>query len=340
MELSTLLDPYPCIRDIPGSNTWISVHEILNGDSNERKFRVKNQNSQRFMIRLAKNTLYDRKKNEFEYMKRIHELEVPIPQPIAFGICDGGKSIYTMLSWIYGDSDPKRLAALPKEIQYMLGIEAGKFLKTIHYNMFINCLDYWYGEMDDRIKKFQTYCKRGTLNNACSIKIIDYLKENQSLVANQPQTLLHGDFHMDNFVLSYENNFNLIDFEKCAIGDPMADMGPMISRMRQISLPFMIGVLDCYFNYQINVQELRLIAFYASMYALEQMVVTARRGDAEHYQAAFERAKILVKDYNGLKSFVPAWYKLMPPFRPKKRMSGKKDAEIRDPEEDEDNLPE
>lgn len=62
----------------------------------------------------------------------MYRLDIPMPSPIDFGICNGGASVYTLLSWIEGEEAEKVIPKLPAENQYLLGKESGKILRKIH----------------------------------------------------------------------------------------------------------------------------------------------------------------------------------------------------------------
>jgi hypothetical protein len=115
--------------------------------------------------------------------------------------------------------------------------------------------------------------------------------------------------------MSFENKLHLIDFEKWNYGDPISDLGPMVARMHEISVPFMVGVLDCYFNFQIGVHELRLLAFFAAIDVLEG-VVQAAKNAPDKMPDALSAARNLVRDYNQFRSIVPMWYKRLPEIKP------------------------
>ena len=309
-----ILNAYPFLKDIPGADQWVSLYQISDGDSPDLKFRVKDKDHQRYLVRLTDRLQYDRKKSEFELLQLIFARQVPIPRPVRFGLCNQGQSIFTMSEWIYGKAGAEHLIRQPGEDQYAQGIDAAVYLKTIHGSMAPPQSNNWPILINRKIIHMRHVCRERQIRAACADKLLDYLAAQSNLVANRPLSLLHGDFHIGNMVMTFENSLHLIDFEKWKFGDPISDMGPMVARMHAVSVPFMMGVLDCYFNFQISVQELRLLAFYAAIDAVA-CIVWAAETSPDRLPGALLQARNLLKDYNHFRSIVPIWYKRLPEIK-------------------------
>jgi len=65
-------------------------------------------------------------------MKQVAALGVPMSQPIDFGICDNGKSVYSLLTWCDGEDAETILPRLTETEQYVLGIKSGDILRLAH----------------------------------------------------------------------------------------------------------------------------------------------------------------------------------------------------------------
>lgn len=310
-----LINSYPFLQDIPGADQWVTLHQISDGDSPDLKFRVKDKNNQRYLVRLTDHKHYDRKKTEFEHMTLIYARQVPVPRPVRFGLCNQGKSIFMISDWIYGKAASELLVRQPAEDQYEQGILAALYLKTIHSSSNPPQAKAWVAMIERKIQSLRQACKFYQIRSSCVAKLLDFLTEQSTLCENRPVMLVHGDFHIDNMVMSFENKLHLIDFEKWNYGDPISDLGPMVARMHDISVPFMVGVLDSYFNFQIGVHELRLLAFFAAIDVLENLVEAAKNAP-DKIPDALNAARCLMRDYNQFRSIVPMWYKRLPEIKP------------------------
>jgi len=72
------------------------------------------------LLRVADISEYERKKTEFEMMKQVAALGVPMSQPLDFGICYNGKSVYSLLKWCDGEDADIALPRLTETEQYWL----------------------------------------------------------------------------------------------------------------------------------------------------------------------------------------------------------------------------
>jgi aminoglycoside phosphotransferase (APT) family kinase protein len=212
---------------------------------------------------------------------------------------------------LYGRSGQDELINLDRYKQYELGIEAGLNLKLIH------CCPIpprqqssW---ADCQVKRWRIFqdayrCRRHKI--AYEQKIFSLIKNYIPLLVDRPQRLLHGGFHTDNIVLSYECSLSLIDFDSWQYGDPLFDLANVLTRIRHVSLPYAIGILDCYFAFEISDYELRLLTLYGAMDLIEQ-VVAARTKSNEAIETALERVQVFLRDLQGCKNICPSWYKRM-----------------------------
>ena len=109
----------------------INVKEPINkGWSDDNKYCVTDENGKKYLLRVSVIEQYDSKKAEFDMMKKISSLGVPMCQPLEFGICDEG--VYSLQSWIDGTDADEVISTLSDTQQYSYGIDAGRILKKIH----------------------------------------------------------------------------------------------------------------------------------------------------------------------------------------------------------------
>ncbi|MCL2434024.1 MAG: phosphotransferase, partial [Clostridia bacterium] len=75
---------------------------INRGWSQDKKYYVETPDGQRMLLRVSDAAEYDRKKTEYEMMKRAYEHGIVTPKPIDFGLCSEGKSVYSLSGWLDG----------------------------------------------------------------------------------------------------------------------------------------------------------------------------------------------------------------------------------------------
>lgn len=109
---------------------FISKCPINKGWSGDKKYCVTDENGRQYLLRVSDAAQYDTKKSEFNMMKQVVDLSVPMCQPIEFGVCDEG--VYSIQSWIDGVDAEEIISTLLDTEQYVYGLEAGRILRKIH----------------------------------------------------------------------------------------------------------------------------------------------------------------------------------------------------------------
>ena len=120
------------MQDIPLYSSFKSIEPLNKGWSDDKKFYIETYDNKKLLLRLSDISLYERKKNDFEIMKKVSSLGVPMSIPIAFGTCNNGASVYYLLSWIDGEDAETLIPRLSLLEQYKLGLKSGELLKIIH----------------------------------------------------------------------------------------------------------------------------------------------------------------------------------------------------------------
>jgi aminoglycoside phosphotransferase (APT) family kinase protein len=198
--------------------------ELLNkGWSSDKKYVVETADGERFLLRIADVAEYERKKLEFENMQRVVTLGIPMQQPVEFGVCNDGKSVYLLLTWVDGEDLEPKLPLLTETEQYVLGMKTGDMLRKIHSIPSPENIDRWetryFAVMDER---FAAYENEGVPFDGCNA-ILAYLEDNRHLLANRPQCRIHGDCHEGNLILSADGELSLVDWHTMdfeSIADP------------------------------------------------------------------------------------------------------------------------
>lgn len=178
---------------------FVTKESINKGWSSDKKYCVTDENGTRYLLRVSDIAQHDTKQSEFNMMKQVASLGVPMCQPIEFGTCDEG--VYSIQSWIDGDDAEEIMSAQSDTEQYVYGLEAGRILRKIHSIPALDTQEDWEirfnRKMDYKIKKY----------GECPIKyengqaFIDYINENRHLLKDRPQVYQHGDYHIGNMMI-------------------------------------------------------------------------------------------------------------------------------------------
>ena len=119
-------------KEIPHSTDWISVEKITKGWSSDSKYLIQTTNGEWLMLRISDISQLDAKKKEYCIISKYATLGFSMSQLVDFGICNGGKNVYILLTWVEGRDLEEVLPNLSETEQYLLGREAGTILKKIH----------------------------------------------------------------------------------------------------------------------------------------------------------------------------------------------------------------
>jgi aminoglycoside phosphotransferase (APT) family kinase protein len=284
------------------------VKPLDKGLSSDKKYYIETVDGQRLLIRLNDIAEYDRKKTMFEMMKRAAALGVHMPQPVEFGVCDDGKSVYQLLTWCDGEDAEAVLPKLPEAEQYKLGLKSGEILRKIHSISAPDNLEDWsfrYIEVNgDRIKAF----------NKCGVQIegseciLRYFEENKHLLNGRPQCFHHGDYHNGNFLITDKHDLFVIDWELLDYGN-FADPWEEFNRIgnSEIIPHFVTGQLHGYFGGEPPAEFWRLLALYLSAGAL-MLVTWAFYMQQNELEYSIQNANNVLRWFDNMNNPVPAWY--------------------------------
>lgn len=188
---------------------FLTKEPINKGWSNDKKYCITDKNGTQYLLRVSDLAEHDKKQSEFNMIKQVSALGVPMCQPIEFGVCDEG--VYSIQSWIDGADAEEIIPTLSDTEQYVYGLEAGRILRKIHSIPAPAMQEDWEirfnRKMDYKIKKY-TECPMKYENGQA---FIDYINENRYLLKDRPQTYQHGDYHIGNMMIGSDKKlYNLL----------------------------------------------------------------------------------------------------------------------------------
>ena len=284
---------------------FVTKEPINKGWSKDKKYCVTDENGNRYLLRVSDIAEYDKKQSEFNMMKQVSALGVPMCQPIKFGVCDEG--VYSIQSWIDGADAEKVIPTLSDTEQYVYGLEAGRILKKIHSIPAPETQEDWEihfnRKMDYKINKY-TECPLKYENGQA---FIDYINESLYLLKGRPQTYQHGDYHIGNMMIGRDGKLYIIDFNRNDYGDPWEEFNRIVW-VSQKSSCFASGMVNGYFDNDVPMAFWKLLALYISSNTLSSLPWAIPFGE-EQIQVMVNQAKEVLSWYDNMKNPVPTWYK-------------------------------
>lgn len=294
------------MQSIKDYNTFKKIELINKGWSADQKYYIETTDNEKRLLRIASISEYDKKKAEFEIMKQVAALGVTMSQPLDFGICHNGESVYSLFTWCEGQDAGDVLLQLTEIEQYELGVSSGQMLKLIHsISAPLNQEDWeirFNRKTNYKIEKYK----------ACPIKldgdeqIIHYIENNRYLLSDRPQCLHHGDYHIGNMIISPQNTLSIIDFNRYDFGDPWEEFNRIVWSA-EASPHFATGQLNGYFDGKPPIEFFKLLAFYISSNTLSSIYWAIPFGEKEVITMK-NQAKNVLSWFDQMNNPVPTWY--------------------------------
>lgn len=283
---------------------YITKEPLSKGWSKDKKYCITDESGKRYLLRISDAARHDRKRMEFDRMKEVSALGVPMCQPVEFGDCEEG--VYSIQSWIEGFDAEEVMGTLPEEKQYAYGLDAGRILQKIHAIPAPAFLEDWesrFGrKMDGKIKKY----------GECPIQyekgqaFMDYISQNRHLLKGRPQTYQHGDYHIGNMMIDRSGKLCIIDFDRYDYGDPWEEFNRIVWCAQKVPV-FASGMVDGYFGGDAPLEFWKLLALYISSNTLSSLYWALPFGQKEINTMRSQAEEVLFW-YDDMRRPVPSWY--------------------------------
>ncbi len=283
----------------------VSIAPLLKGWSRDKKYILESSDGERYVLRLSDNDLYEKKKNQFELLKKIKFLGLNCSQPFEFGVTSDG-TVYILLSYLEGKDGKTAVLDMTDEEAYRLGIEAGNCLRKLHsVDIPPQNLTWWDRYLEKMPRKIAAL-------NACEYKlpmqdmILLYYKTHCEIMKDRPLVLCHGDYHLGNMIVN-SGKIGIIDFDKNGVSDPYDEFKPFCWNV-MVSEYFETGLINGYFNNNVPEDFWRVLKFYTAESLISHLPWSVKFGQQE-IKTAFEVADNQMKWYGNFEFDVPTWYR-------------------------------
>jgi aminoglycoside phosphotransferase (APT) family kinase protein len=286
-------------------NTFSKIEPITKGWSGDKKYCVTSADGTNYLLRISSMERYERKKTEFEMMKRVAALGVPMCQPVEFGLCQDGA--YSLQSWIYGEDAQSALLRLSEPEQYAHGLKAGEILKKIHSISAPETLEDWEPRFNRKIDRNMTKYQECSIKIDGGDKLISYINENRHYLKGRVQCYQHGDYHLGNMMIDQGGKLCIIDFDRDDYGDPWEEFNRIVWCVA-LSPSFSSGMIDGYFGSVVPMDFWRLLALYIASNTLSSVPWAIPFGQAE-VDTMLNQAKEVLLWYEHMQNPLPTWYR-------------------------------
>lgn len=298
------------MKDIKNYAAFSKIEIIRKGMSNDKKYYIETVDGQRLLLRIADISEYKRKKSEYEMMARAYEQGILTPQPVDFGLCHAGKSVYSLSGWLDGEDAETLMPHMDEMTQYRVGLKAGALLRKIHTLPAPDNAEPWGMRFRRKVEtRIDLYTKHH-LESECGERIIEYLCDNQALLDDRPQTFWHGDFNVGNHVVMPDGEVGTFDYNSwnANYGDPWWDF-VIIPWGQEPHAHYLTGMIHGYFGAEPPARFFAMLSYYFACDALSALCYTFL--DAENGVSP-EDGRIHMKNilcwFHNMQNPVPTWY--------------------------------
>ena len=279
---------------------------IDKGWSGDQKYCAVTADGSKYLLRVSSIDRLDRKRREYEKMREVAQLGIPMCLPVEFGTSEEGA--YSIQSWIDGEDAEEKVMAMDVAEQYRYGLDAGRILAKIHTIPAPKDAPSWETRFNAKIdRKIAMY-------ESCELKyesggdaFLSYLAENRYLLRGRPQSYQHGDYHIGNMMIDQDGVLTIIDFDRDDFGDPWEEFNRIVW-CAQAAPAFASGMVDCYFDGKVPMEFWKLLALYISSNTLSSLPWAISFGEGE-IQVMRKQAAQVLEWYDGMKNVVPTWYR-------------------------------
>lgn len=291
---------------ISNAEMWKIVEAIHKGWSTDKKYYIQAADGTEMLLRMSDISQYEKKQIEFESMKLLGGIDVPMSRPIEFGVCNNGQSVYSLLTWTVGEEAGEVILLLSAKEQYLLGVKAGEYLRQIHQVPINNEGKSWSAYYNRKIDKYIANYKNCGIHLGGDQTIMRYVEQNRYLLDDRPIAYQHGDYHVGNMVVTSSGELGIIDFNRFDYGDPWEEFN-RISFDASVSEYFASGRINGYFNNNVPDDFFRLMALYLASNQLSSIHWAIPFGE-EEVDFMLKRAANVMGWYDGFQKHIPSWY--------------------------------
>jgi len=295
------------MTDIKSYNTFAKIEPINKGWSDDKKYYVETTNGEKLFLRISGIEEYDRKKNDYSMLERAADLDIIISRPVDFGICDGGKSVYSLSTWLNGEDAESTLTRMTETEQYVIGVKAGELLRKIHSIIAPEDIEDWAVRFDRKVQYWvDKYNSKAEIHSETGEMIIRYLKENRSVLENRPQTFIHGDYNAENIIIMTNGEIGVIDFNSynAMYGDPWCDIDN-VAWMPKLFPHFPTGQIRGLFNGEPPIEFWSVLTYYLAYDALAALTDPYGLNGLED---GTEIVRNILSWTDNFKNPIPTWY--------------------------------
>jgi len=291
----------------PSLSAIENVEYLPKGFSQDTKYVLSECGRPRYLLRMSHLKLRDRRRKEFDLLRKHHDRGIQCSEPLLFGVDETNGVCYLVVGFIEGECADEALPKLSENLQFDIGLASGRELRRLHE---LPCPDRSFDWASHRWAK----CMRN-VNEIAEIRIdfprrleIErYVDRNRHLLDGRPVRFQHDDFHPGNMILRDGRLAGIIDFNRWDWGDPIHDFYKLPWFGFPVSVPFARGQVTGYFPEGVPSPFWPLYNLYVAM-SFHASVCWAYRNERNEMEWWLDRIRDIIDTHDLATGCPPSWF--------------------------------
>jgi|GEM_PF-973101 len=267
----------------------------------ERKFYIETMQGEKRLLRINDMEHYDWLEDDFRMYEYVAASGISVSRPVNMGSFREGTLSYQLYTWLDGEDLIAALPHMSHAEQFSAGIKSGTLMRKLHTLPPENETEPWGIRFGRKVQKIiQSYNDKPGKSKGVDL-LVRYLRDNQELLDNRPQTFTHGDWNTENLIFTPDGQIGIIDLSgENDYGDPWWEFW-LIPCDLNLSAHFYTGQIKGYFEGEPPLEFFRLLSYYIAFSTLEFLCDLTGEGDPES-------VKCVLNWFDDMRNPIPAWY--------------------------------
>lgn len=296
---------HPITKKVPILQSASHVRFLSKGFSSDLKFVADDA----YLVRVFPADDIKRRRDEFDTIRALNHFSEYVPKSIHLERIEGTDWAYMVLSYLPGEDGEEALPALTDKEQYAAGVEAGRTLKKLHRLKAPDDYPTWFDVKRQKSDKYLQGLEDIPVDPDLKKLLRDYIKDNEKLLYDRPNTFQHDDFHPTNLLIHNRQFAGIIDFGRMDWGDPVHDLHKLGFFSSRISAMFTKGIVDGYHEGTgFGGSFWELYTLYSAMHIVSSLVWGMRFG-ADMFKKMEAFSYDVLGDHDDFKRIRPKWYR-------------------------------
>jgi|GEM_PF-2256499 len=284
-------------------NSFAACEKITKGGSGNSKYIVEHRGRKGF-AQIADITQCKRDTFQFTFLRQATSKNISVAYPIKNEAINIWGS-YMLFNLVDGIDLLDIIHEFSEREQYLYGVKAGQLLRMIHGLEMEIEPQIWMERPYSKALRYSEYT--GMIFKENEKLMIDFIRDKAGIDANQPKSILHGDFQLGNIMVDAKKLI-AVDFNGYRYGSKWNDFS-RTTWSGMVSPFFSTGQVHGYFDGEPPHEFWEHLIYYTLLDALNVYIDIATLMSQDMIKKRLVRNCDILNQHNMLSTHKPTWYK-------------------------------